>query len=74
MIEVDADNMHRHKCDKCNTVWRHSFKARGRLAYHRCPECGREQWIPYDGPEEATITQEVVRRDRGGGSPGEECS
>src|SRR5260370_941127 len=49
MIVQTALQMHAHKCEACaaqgkEVIWVHPDLCRGKVAVHKCPECGTVQW------------------------------
>jgi predicted RNA-binding Zn-ribbon protein involved in translation (DUF1610 family) len=44
---------HRHKCN-CGHIWSHSDNCRKNTVAHTCPNCGKEEWVRYNGPEPPT--------------------
>ena len=50
---------HRHKCDKCMTIWEHSNGMAGNDEAHKCPKCGKEEWCKYFGSGRVCFIQEI---------------
>jgi hypothetical protein len=63
-MKKEREFTHSHKCPnpECGCIWSHTSKAHGRTEYHKCPECGKEQWELYEGDDEPAVVQEVTPR------------
>lgn len=57
--------MHKHRCDHCGSVWRHTEARKGDVKAHTCPICGRQQWFVYEPDREEDLPKrELAARRR----------
>jgi hypothetical protein len=55
MKELPGTATHKHKCEQCGFVWRHSNECAGSVQSHVCAVCTHvERWW-YEGPEEPSV-------------------
>lgn len=55
MNELPGEATHKHKCDRCDFVWRHTEACVGDHAAHTCAKCGAtDQRWRYRGLDEPT--------------------
>lgn len=38
---------HKHKCNKCGTIWEHGNESVNNINAHKCPQCKTVQWWKY---------------------------
>lgn len=55
LTELPGMVTHKHKCDECGFVWRHSDSCAGDLHAHLCPVCGVKQYFRYEGLDEPIV-------------------
>lgn len=48
---------HKHKCDYCQYIWKHSNNCFGNIEAHTCPRCSKLQWFRYTGLKPPTTKQ-----------------
>lgn len=53
-VQSNASNLrtHKHKCNHCGYIWRHTEACAGDKEAHTCDKCGEAEYLRYRGPEE----------------------
>lgn len=48
LLELSND-LHSHRCPRCQYIWEHNDESAGVYLAHCCPMCGTEQFTRYTG-------------------------